>query len=267
MHPTSSIFPFLGQPQCGRHSWMVPQVVLSLASAPNMCRQMALPASMQQSGAAAHHMTKGSLLPRKEMVLDTGWCLGEETAVDFVFLAAKTKGFLPSGTSATRTRFSQVTFLDLLTEKKTFLVYKDDKWDGKGIPKKKFHTGYNHLHSDTQQVIPVLPVQGPFTIGGYENVCKHMLDFMKNETGRKRIFLCYNLPLYLGYFKHFFSRFESHIYGFVDLEWCLGVETPDHLIPWLQMVNIKVRVPSEPEESDTMSQGLNSMYSMLNCQK
>ena len=133
------------------HGWSPPQVVLSLASAPNMCRQMVLPASMQQSGAAAHHMTKGSLLPRKELVLDTGWCLGEETAVDFVFLAAKTKGHASPTTSATRTRFSQVTFLDLLTEKKTFLVYKDDKWGGKGIPKAKFHSGYNHLHGDTQQ--------------------------------------------------------------------------------------------------------------------
>ena len=103
-------------------------------------------------------------------------------------------------------------------------------------------------------------MQGPFTIGGYENRCKYMLGFMETEPAKKKIFVCYNLPLYLGYFKHFFQRFESQIYGFVDLEWCLGVETPDHLIPWLQMVNVKVRVPSEPEESDTMSQGLHSMH-------
>ena len=198
------------------------------------------------------------------MVLETGWCLGEETAaVEFVFLAAKTKrNSQPGGTSATRTRFSQVTFLDLLTEKKTFLVYKDDKWGGKGIPKASVmhkRADLFTLHSDTQQVIPVLPQHGPFTIGKYEDVCQNMLCFMKNEPERKKIFLCYNLPLYLGYFKHFFQRFESQIFGFVDLEWCLGVETPDHLIPWLQMVNVKVRVPAEPEESDTMSQGLHSM--------
>ena len=34
---------------------------------------------------------------------------------------------------------------------------------------------------------------------------------------------------------------ESQIFGFVDLEWCLGVETPDHLVSWLQMVNVKVQ--------------------------
>ena len=80
-----------------------------------------------------------------------------------------------------------------------------------------------------------------------------MVSYMESEPTRRKIIVCYNLPKYLCYFKTFFQRVEPQIFGFVDLEWCLGVETPDHLAPWLQMVQVlKADVGAEPHESDTV---------------
>ena len=80
-----------------------------------------------------------------------------------------------------------------------------------------------------------------------------MVSYMESEPTRRKIIVCYNLPLYLGYFKTFFQRVEPQIFGFVDLEWCLGVETPEHLAPWLQMVQaLKGDVDAEPHESNTV---------------
>jgi hypothetical protein len=48
-------------------------------------------------------------------------------------------------------------------------------------------------------------------------------------------------------------RCEDAILGFVDLEWCLGMDTPEHRMSWLQMVRLKLQVAAEPFESDTVA--------------
>ena len=228
-----------------------PQTVVSLASAPNLGGQIVLPAFMQCGD--SQYMTCGSLVPRKEIDLETGHNLSEDWTTEIIFLSAKTK----NTPGMYKTPFTQVNFLNLLTDKETFLVYLGDKYlkSGKGIPNQRPypHMGMAYVHMDTQKFMPVLPKPGPVTHSTYENVCEYMLSYMGDDPAKKKIFICYNLPKYLGYFKHFFQRVESQIFGFVDLEWCLGVETPDHLVSWLQMINVKVRVPAEPAESDTIS--------------
>ena len=236
-----------------------PQTVVSLASAPNVGSQFVLPAFMQCGD--TQYMTSGSLVPRKEIDLETGYNLCEDLTTDIIFMSAKTN-FLHHH-ALRHHHFTQVNFHNLLTDKNTFLVYKDEKYkSGKGIPlsitysrtqRQGMYGESCYIHKDTEKVMPVLPQHGPLTNSSYKNVCDYMLNCMGDDPSKKKIFVCYNLPKYLGYFKHFFQRVESQIFGFVDLEWCLGVETPDHLVSWLQMINVKVQVPSEPVECDTMS--------------
>ena len=155
----------------------------------------------------AQYMTSGSLIPRKEIDLETGHNLCGDWTTEIIYLSAKTSKNRPD---FHKTPFTQVNFLNLLTDKNTFLVYKKDRglMSGKGIPNQYVNMSYAdaaYVHKDTHEIIPVLPRHGPVTHSTYEGVCPYMLNYMKDDPSKKKIFICFDLPKYLGYFKHFFQ--------------------------------------------------------------
>ena len=165
---------------------------------------MVLPAFMQRGN--AQYMTSGSLIDRQEVDLETGHSLCEDWTTEIIYLSAKTN----KTKQTKKTYFTQVNFLNLLTDKNTFLVYKSDKYlrgiGHSGIPlsaRERVDTAY--VHKDTHEVRPVVPRHGPVTHSTYEGVCDYMLSYVGDDPSRKKIFICYNLPKYLGYFKHFFQ--------------------------------------------------------------